>query len=123
MATFDRTGWGLIEHRRWEDIVTMILGVAILVSPMFGDTAGNTTMVATTAIVGAAIVVLGALEQIFLRRWEEFLTLLLGVWMMSSPFVLEYAGTLRNWHIALGAAVAVLALLEIWQDRNRDLEA
>jgi hypothetical protein len=123
MATFDRTGWGLIEHRRWEDIVTMILGVAILISPMFGDTAGNTTMVATTAIVGAAIVVLGALEQIFLRRWEEFLTLLLGVWMMSSPFVLEYAGTLRNWHIALGAAVAVLALLEIWQDRNRDLEA
>jgi hypothetical protein len=123
MATLNRTGWGLIEHRRWEDIVTMILGVAILVSPMFGDTAGNTTMIATTAIVGAAIVVLGALEQIFLRRWEEFLTLLLGVWMMSSPFVLEYAGTLRNWHIALGAAVAVLALLEIWQDRNRDLEA
>jgi hypothetical protein len=123
MATLNRTGWGLIEHRRWEDIVTMILGVAILVSPMFGETAGNTTMIATTAIVGAAIVVLGALEQIFLRRWEEFLTLLCGVWMMSSPFVLEYAGTLRNWHIALGAAVAVLALLEIWQDRNRDLEA
>ena len=123
MATFDRTGWGLIEHRRWEDILTMILGAAILVSPMFSDVTGNTTMVAATAIVGAAIVILGGLEQIFLRRWEEFLILLGGVWMMSSPFVLEYAGALRNWHIGLGAAVAALALLEIWQDRNRDLEA
>jgi hypothetical protein len=123
MATLNRTGWGLIEHRRWEDIVTMILGAAILVSPMFGETTGNTTMVAATAVVGAAIVVLGGLEQIFLRRWEEFLLLLGGVWMMASPFMLEYAGTLRNWHIALGAAVAVLALLQIWQDRNRDLEA
>lgn len=123
MATLNRTGWGLIEHRRWEDIVTMILGAAILVSPMFADPTGNTTMIATTAIVGAAIVILGGLEQIFLRRWEEFLLLLGGVWMMLSPFVLEYAGTLRNWHIALGAGVAALAILELWQDRNRSLEA
>lgn len=123
MATLNRTGWGLIEHRRWEDIVTMILGAAILVSPMFGEPTGNTTMIATTAIVGAAVVILGGLEQIFLRRWEEFLMLLCGVWMMSSPFVLEYAGTLRNWHIALGAAVAALAILQLWQDRNRSLEA
>ena len=43
--------------------------------------------------------------------------------MMASPFVLDYAGMLRTWHIVLGAAVAVLAVLELWQDRNRNLEA
>ena len=103
--------------------MSMILGAAILVSPMFGETAVNATVVATTAIVGAAIVVLAGLEQVFLRRWEEFLALLCGVWVMISPFVLEYGGALRAWHIGLGAAVAALAILELWQDRNRSLEA
>jgi RimJ/RimL family protein N-acetyltransferase len=46
-----------------------------------------------------------------------------GVWIMASPFVLNYAGQLRTWHIVLGAAVALLAVLEIWQDRDRDLKA
>ena len=67
MATLDRMGsMGLFEHRRWEDIALMILGAAILVSPMFVDSAGNTTMVAATALVGAAIVVLAGLEQLCL---------------------------------------------------------
>ena len=123
MATLNGMDLGLLQHRRWEDIVSMILGAAILVSPMFGETAVNATVVATTAIVGAAIVVLAGLEQVFLRRWEEFLAFLCGVWVMISPFVLEYGGALRAWHIGLGAAVAALAILELWQDRNRSLEA
>ena len=123
MATLHIMGpMGLIQHRRWEDIMLMILGAAILASPMFVDAAGNTTMVAATAIIGAAIVVLAGLEQLILRRWEEFLTLFCGVWVMASPFTFEYGGTLRIWHIGLGAAVAALAILELWQDRNRNLE-
>ena len=79
MATLDRIGsMGLFQHRRWEDIALMLLGAAILVSPMFIDSAGNSTMVAATALVGAAIVVLGGLEQLALQRWEEFLALLGG---------------------------------------------
>ena len=124
MATLDRMGpLGLFRHRRWEDIILMFLGAAIMVSPMFIDNAGNTTMVAVTALVGAAIVIIAGLEQLALHRWEEFLALLGGVWVMASPFVLNYAGTLRIWHIALGAAVVLLAVLQLWQDRNRNLLA
>ena len=37
---------------------------------------------------------------------------------MASPFVLGYAGDemLRAWHIALGAIVALLGALQLWQD-------
>jgi hypothetical protein len=114
---------GLTQHRRWEDIVTMILGAAIIVSPMWFGVTDMPTMMAVTALVGAAIVVLSGLEQIFLRRWEEILSLFGGVWMVVQPFVFGYGGTLRSWHIGLGIAVAVLAALELWQDRNRSLEA
>jgi hypothetical protein len=115
-----------MEHRRWEDILSMILGLIIMVSPLFrffGDTGGNRTVTGITALVGAAIIVLSALEQLSLRRWEEFLVFICGVWMVIQPFVLNYGGTLRTWHVVLGAVVALLALLEIWQDRNRTLEA
>lgn len=124
MATLNVMGpLGLSQHRRWEDIASMILGAAIIVSPMwFGET-GMPTMMAVTALVGAAIVVLSGLEQIFLRRWEEILSLFCGVWMVVQPFVFGYGGVLRNWHVGLGLAVGVLAVLELWQDRNRNLEA
>lgn len=124
MATLDKTGpMGLFQHRRWEDVTMMILGAAILVSPMFFDSISNTTVIAVTALVGAALVILAGMEQLALRRWEEYLALIGGVWIMASPFVLNYAGQLRTWHLVLGAAVALLAVLEIWQDRDRDLEA
>ncbi|BCH32448.1 hypothetical protein MesoLjLc_43780 [Mesorhizobium sp. L-8-10] len=116
----------LMEHRRWEDIVSMVLGLVIMVSPLFsffGDTGGNATVTGMTALVGAAIIVLSGLEQLWLRRWEEILLFIAGIWMVIQPFVLNYGGTLRTWHIVLGGVVALLALLEIWQDRNRALEA
>lgn len=127
MATDDRTGrFGLMEHRSWEDILTMILGFIIMISPLFrffGDAGGDQWVIGITALVGAAIIVLGALEQYALRRWEEILMLVAGIWMIISPYVLNYTGTLRTWHVVLGAAVALLALFELWQDRNRSLPA
>ncbi|MET0941414.1 MAG: hypothetical protein ABWY13_08625 [Mesorhizobium sp.] len=119
MATLMKMPSGLVAHRRWEDIVSMILGAAILVSPMFIEAGLTPTIVAATALAGAAIIVLAALEQLSLRRWEEILELACGVWVMVAPFALNYGGMLRSWHIALGAAVALLAILELWQDRDR----
>jgi hypothetical protein len=121
MATKIMGSRGLMEHRRWQDIVSMILGAAILVSPMLGNTTGNTVMVVSIALAGAAILILGGVEQLFLRRWEEFLAFLCGVWVLLAPFVLEYGAPLRMWHFGLGAAVAILAVLELWQDNDRTL--
>ncbi|WP_269933247.1 SPW repeat domain-containing protein [Aminobacter sp. HY435] len=123
MATLDRMeSLGLLKHRRWEDVLSMILGAAIIVSPLWFKETSMPTMMAVTALVGAAIVVLSGLEQIFLRRWEEILSLFLGIWMMVQPFVFQYGAPLRGWHVAFGAGVAALAILELWQDRNRSLD-
>ena len=96
MATLMKMPSGLVAHRRWEDIVSMILGAAILVSPMFIEAGLTPTIVAATALAGAAIIVLAALEQLSLRRWEEILELACGVWVMVAPFALNYGGMLRS---------------------------
>jgi len=61
--------------------------------------------------------------MVSLRRWEETIETLCGVWLIASPFVFGYSGTLRSWHIALGVLVVLLAVLELWQDWDRKLEA
>ena len=70
-----------------------------------------------TPIVGIIVLALGAAEFLDLRRWEEGLEIACGLWLIASPFVFGYANadTLRYWHFILGAAVVLLAVLELWQ--------
>ena len=120
MATLNSMQSGLMAHRRWEDILSMILGAAILISPMFIEPAASPMVMTVTALAGVAIVILAGLEQLSPRRWEEIAELVLGVWVMVAPVVLNYGGALRTWHFVLGSCVAAQALMELWQDRNRD---
>jgi SPW repeat len=105
-------------HYLWEDIVSMGLGfLIVLTSWMIGD--GSNQMAAGNAvIVGLVVVALGAAEFLDLRRWEESLETACGLWLIASPFIFGYAdtGTLRYSHFVLGAAVVLLAMLELRQD-------
>ena len=107
-------------HYLWEDCVSMVLGALIaLTSWVVGDT-GSQTIVVNAVIVGILVLALGASEFLDLRRWEEGLETACGLWLIASPFIFGYAdaGTLRYWHFLLGAAVVLLAMLELRQDWN-----
>ncbi|MGI9452261.1 MAG: SPW repeat protein [Geminicoccaceae bacterium] len=109
------------EHRRWEDFCSAGLGVLILLSPgLLGANVG-TAIVISAGLTGVLITMIALLEIMSLRRWEELLELVCGLWVVASPIVFGYGGALRLSHFVLGAAVVVLALLELWQDRNRQL--
>ena len=120
MTTSARRGW-LTEHRGWEDICSAILGVLILFSPILVGGDPNVAIAISTGLAGVLITMLALLELMSLRRWEEVMELACGAWVVVSPLVLQYGGTLRVWHFVLGGAVVALALLELWQDRNRRL--
>jgi hypothetical protein len=107
-------------HYDWEDWLSMGLGsVIVLTSWLVGDVATQAAG-ANAVMVGILVLALGASEFLDLRRWEEALETACGLWLIASPFIFGYAdtGTLRYWHFVLGAAVAVLALLELRQDWN-----
>lgn len=118
-------GMRFYEHRRWEDILAMLLGASIVLSPwifvtpMFSGMEGNPEIVFSAILTGALVILAGALELFSRERWEETLTLVCGAWLIIAPYALGYAGTLRGWHMALGAAVAVLAVFELWQSMER----
>ncbi|MGI9462384.1 MAG: SPW repeat domain-containing protein [Aestuariivirgaceae bacterium] len=116
-------GFSLLKHQVWEDGASMVLGLLVVLSPWLSDAAVNATMMTATGFVGFLIVAMAGLEMVSFRRWEEVIETLCGAWLIASPFVFDYGGALRSWHIAIGALVVLLALFELWQDWDRKLEA
>jgi hypothetical protein len=106
-------------HRGWEDWLGMLLGVMIVLSPWFAGRAAGELPVLNAVAVGAAVLLLAESELVDLHRWEESLELLCGLWLIAAPFVFEYTwAALSTWHFALGGIVALLAAIELWQDRT-----
>ena len=107
-------------HYVWEDCLSMILGVLIMLTAWIVADAGGQAIASNAVIVGILVLALGASEFLDLRRWEEWLELACGAWLIASPFILGYAdaGALRYMHFVLGAFVVLLAALELRQDWN-----
>ena len=112
-------------HRSWEDWFGMLLGVLIVVSPWFPLQPANevmnserSTMILNTFVVGMLVFGLAQLEYVALQRWEEVAEIVLGLWLIVSPWIFGYSGDafLPAWHAVLGAVVALLGALQLWQD-------
>ena len=112
----------LAEHRTWEDGASMILGVLIVISPLLSGFTGEGLVLVNAGLIGAIVVAVAAMEIVALRRWEEWIELACGAWLVISPFIFQYGGALMAWHMALGLLVAILAALELWQDWQRKIE-
>ncbi len=119
MATSVKKHW-YAEHRSWEDYLSAGFGVLAVLSPTVLAEHATTAMIVNAGAVGVLIVALAVLELMSLERWEELLEMACGAWLAASPFLFGYGGTLRTLHVVLGAAVAVLAVIELWQDRSRN---
>ena len=105
-------------HRSWEEWMGMLLGVLIGLSPWLAGEQDHPAVLSNAFLVGMLVFGLAELEYVSLQRWEEAGELALGLWLIASPFIFGFAGTgeLRYWHFILDAVVALLALLELWQD-------
>ena len=96
------------------DVLNLILGAFLFVSQwIFGFTSGAA---ATNAyICGIVIAALSIAALAAFAVWEEWLNLIVGLWVLVSPWVLGFAGTTAaTVQIIVGIVVAVLAAIELW---------
>jgi hypothetical protein len=112
-------------HRTWEDWCGMLLGLLIVLSPWFPTQSGHelvtgdrSNVLLNTITVGILVFGLAQLEYIALQRWEQVAEIILGLWLIASPYIFGYHadGLLRFWHSSLGGIVVLLAALQLWQD-------
>lgn len=104
--------------KRWQDQLILVLGLWLIVSPWaFSYPSGSTQMV-NAVVSGLIIAVLAAFDLYKTYFWAVVVNLLVGVWVVISPWVLKLADQrVVMWNeLIVGIAVAVLALWELRTD-------
>lgn len=96
------------------DVGNLILGAFLFLSPwIFKYPMGAESWNAMAAGVIIAVLSIAALTTFTI--WEEWLNLVIGLWLIVSPWALKFQGTsaLRT-EVIVGLVVAVLAVIELW---------
>jgi len=112
-------GW---EIRRWQDWANMIFGLLLALSPWLLRFAGLEAATLNAVIIGGLICALSALALTLLDRWEAYISGLLGIWAILSPWLIGFTtydmATLA--HIGLGGLVVLVAAIEVWRSGAPD---
>jgi len=105
--------------RKWRqrsvlDLYNLLLAMLLFLSPwLFARANGTAAMDLRTS--GAAIAVISLAAMVAFADWEEWANLLLGIWLIVSPWVLGFAHTsAMPLGILVGFTVAFLAALELF---------
>ncbi|HEX2364306.1 MAG TPA: SPW repeat protein [Bradyrhizobium sp.] len=96
------------------DLYNVVLAVVLFAAPwLFSLTNGTARM--DFWVSGVAVVAISLAAIFAYANWEEWANLLLGLWLIASPWVLGFSQA-RAIHFAIGIGVlmAFLALLELW---------
>ena len=52
------------------------------------------------------------------RRWQDWANLVLGAWLLVSPWLLDYTGTPAGWNaLVMGAGIVVSALIAAYMPK------
>src|ERR1700760_982635 len=96
------------------DCYAVAFGLFLFVSPWLFAYVSEKVRIEVWA-AGAAITAISIATIVAFSDWEEWLNLLLGVWLIVSPWVIGFVHT-RAMHVSIliGAMVAFLAALELW---------
>ncbi|MDA9427350.1 MULTISPECIES: SPW repeat protein [Bradyrhizobium] len=109
----------LQERETVPDVYNLFLAAVLFISPwLFKMTVsqGKIDLWVTSAIIG----ILSLAAIIAYRDWEEWLNVLMGIWLIVSPWLLGFAHT-RAMHfgIGFGVVIVLLALLDLFLHYER----
>ncbi len=102
--------------QRWQDYVTTLMGVWVLFSLeiihfFFPELVFTRAIAWSQGAVGFALIAVGASAVAGYQLWEEWVDVILGLWLIMSPWIIGFGEVpVLTWNTILsGAAVAILA--------------
>ena len=110
----------LIEGKTAQDWINLVLAVCLFVSPWAIGFVTEATPAWNAWIVG---IVLGALAIATLSvfaEWEEWVNVVLGLWLVVSPWLLGFAANVNAmWaHVVMGVLVVAASAWAVWGHRH-----
>ncbi|HEX2656495.1 MAG TPA: SPW repeat protein [Xanthobacteraceae bacterium] len=97
---------------QWEDWVNWLLGIWLCISPWALRFFLEPLSTRNAVVVGFLIIVSEVVTLSIFRPWEEWINILLGVWLVISPWVLESNMSATLNFMIVGILVASLAFYE-----------
>lgn len=95
-------------RNRWQDRANLLLGIWLIAAPALALAPSAGSVAAWNGyIFGSAIVVFSAWALAQPQRWEEWINLVIGLWLIAAPFLLGFstdAGAAWN-HVVVGVIV------------------
>jgi len=109
-----------MKMKHWQDPVSLVAGVWLAASPWLLDFQAEPRPMWNAVVVGVlvALIALYALYEVF--AWQEWANLLLGAWLIVSPWVLGFSAmevVMVN-AVIVGALIAAMALWALGTDRD-----
>ena len=96
------------------DLYNLVLAVILLASPWLFTLTNKTARVDLWASSAAVILISLAAIAAF-AKWEEWANLLLGLWLIASPWILGFShNRATHFSIGIGLVIAFLAALELF---------
>jgi SPW repeat len=105
------------------DAYNLVLGAFLFVSPwLFAFSYGPARL--DTWTTGILVVAVSIAALVAFAEWEEWVSLILGVWMIASPWLLRFPhAAAMKVSIGVGLLVTYFSLLELWllhYDQSRE---
>jgi hypothetical protein len=105
-----------MSNQRWQDWVTALVGIWVFASPwiipsIISGTSGLDGIALWNHYLAGAAVIVVALAALYAYQvWEEWVTVVLGLWLAASPWLLGFSGNaaFAASDVLAGAAVAAL---------------
>ncbi|MDA8363590.1 MAG: SPW repeat protein [Gammaproteobacteria bacterium] len=93
----------------WLDVANVVLGIWLIVAPLVGVGASTGLAAGNSYVAGVVVVILAVAASRRPYLWEEWLNLLVGVWLILAPFALRFtAQTGPTWNqIIVGLLIVV----------------
>jgi hypothetical protein len=106
--------------KHWQDPVNLVLGLWMLVSPWVLAYQAETNPTWNAVALGILIAASALVALFRVMAWEEWVNLAFGVWLVTSPWVLGFAGlAVAMWNaVIVGVVVAALALWALGTDKD-----
>ena len=128
MARFERL-CGNADSKRWQDWINLALAAWLFVSPwLLGFAPGGATRAGAEPVANAAwnawvfgvitaVAALSAMSR--LAAWQEWISLLIGLWLFAAPWALRFNGARTaawdHWFVGLLIVLASLSALSVRQ--------
>jgi hypothetical protein len=96
----------------WQDSLNFLLGLGLFLSPWALGYVTEGGAALNAHIVGVVILVMALAALFAFRVWEEWISAILGAWLIVAPWVLNFSGhpAATRTSVLIGIATLVLAI-------------